>query len=109
MGMAPQPHRIFGRRSTVRRSALAVVGLGIGLPAAVLSAEPAAATTHVTSCTEPAFDGAVSGGGTVVFGLNCTLTLTHSVNIAAALTVTVEAGGHSVSLSGGEAVRLFVV
>ena len=63
------------------------------------------------SCTEAALDAALNGGGMVTF--NCgpdpvTITLTAEKVITAETTTTVDGGG-LVTLSGGDAVRVFRV
>ena len=72
-------------------------------------ARPAAADTIVSNCSEAAFDTAVAGGGTVLFGADCTLTLTKPVTIRPGLIVDVEAGNHQVVLDGATKTRHFIV
>src|SRR5262249_50591713 len=99
-----------GMRIVVYRvgPATAAVALifGIGSPAITPAA---AATTTLSTCSEPDFDSAVATGDTVLFGLDCFLTLTNAVTIPAGLSVDIEANGHQVTLSGGNTTRHFIV
>jgi hypothetical protein len=64
-----------------------------------------APATTLTTCDEASLKAAVAGGGTVQYGLDCTVTLTSPVIVGAGLTVDVEAGGFRVILSGGHTSR----
>src|SRR6266478_1465617 len=62
----------------------------------------------VTSYTEAALRTALTGGGTVKFACNGTITLTSPIIISAADTV-LDGTGHTVTISGNNAVQLFNV
>jgi hypothetical protein len=61
----------------------------------------------VNSLTQADLEAALAGGGTVLFGTSGILTLTNTITIA--LDSTLDANGHAVTISGGNAVRLFQV
>jgi hypothetical protein len=61
----------------------------------------------VTTCTEPTFLAAVAGGGTVA--LTCDGTIILSGTITIDKDTKILANGHSVTIDGGNAVRLFQV
>src|SRR5689334_11668266 len=63
----------------------------------------------VADCSEGALLGALSGNGTVLFGGDCSITLSQPITIVAGSTVTIDAQGHKVTLSGSNAVSLFKV
>jgi hypothetical protein len=82
------------------------------LPLLVLSAALAVAQTAwgggtVTNATQADLQAALNGGGTVVFGTGGTITLTNTLIIAQ--DTVIEANGYAVTISGGNAVRLFQV
>lgn len=68
-----------------------------------------AATAHVTSCSgnpaTPSSLGALiaaaTSGDTIVFDQDCTVALTTPLTIPSALTLTIDASGHTVVLDGG--------
>jgi len=77
-----------------------------------LSQETVRAEGVVTNCTTEAFRAALTGGGTVTFTNNCSLTLTQGVRIAS--DTTIDGGANNVTISGPSAtnvagVRLFLV
>src|SRR5438477_11651870 len=61
----------------------------------------------VTNLTQEDLQSAMSGGGTVLFGDSGTLTLTSTIPVTA--DTILDGGGQQVTISGGNAVRLFEV
>src|SRR5208282_2563531 len=61
----------------------------------------------VTNCTEAALRAAIAGGGTVTFACDGTITLTNTITIAT--DTWLDGSGHQVTISGGNAVRVFEV
>lgn len=61
----------------------------------------------VTNCTQAELEAALVGGGTVRFGSSGTVTLTNTLIIAE--DTLLDASGYAVTISGGNAVRLFRV
>src|SRR3989449_10495704 len=61
----------------------------------------------VTDCNETSLDAALSGGGTVTFACDGTITITTTKGISA--DTILDATGHTVSISGNNLVRLFTV
>jgi hypothetical protein len=61
----------------------------------------------VTVCNETNFDAALSGGGTVTFTCDGTITITATKNIS--VDTILDVTGHTVAISGNNAVRLFTV
>ncbi len=90
--------------------ALALGALLVGL-AAVRPAGVRAATATVGSCTETSLTTAISAagsGGTVQFAVDCSpLTVTSTITLSQ--DVTIDGNGHSVTISGGGSVQVFVV
>ena len=98
------------RRSSRPARALAIMGLTICATAVLVTSSAAGApATTLTTCDEASLKAAVAHGGTVQYGLDCTVTLTSPVIVSSGLTVDVEAGGFRVILSGGHTSRQFVV
>jgi hypothetical protein len=88
--------------------ALPMRRISILLMAAFCAASHAAfAGGVVTNCTEADFQKALAGGGMIVFQCDGILTLTNTIPITNS--VTLEATGHGVKISGGGLVRLFNV
>jgi len=89
---------------------LAVVMVGTLLvgPASAAPADAVVGTGTPLSCTEGAFDTALSAGGTITFdcGGPKTITLTNAKSISQDTTLM---GGDVISLSGGSSTRLFIV
>ncbi|HTL56011.1 MAG TPA: choice-of-anchor Q domain-containing protein [Candidatus Limnocylindrales bacterium] len=85
--------------------ALRYCGLFCVLLSLIGSARGAVAV--VAGCTEQAFTNAVAAGDTVSFTNDCTITLTGPVQISG--NTTIDAAGHTVTISGGNAVPLFNV
>ena len=77
------------------------------LPVLALPAVPAHAGVVVSACTETALKASLMGGGTVTFSCSGTITLTSTITIAA--NTTIDGSGQNVIISGGGAVRVFVV
>jgi hypothetical protein len=61
----------------------------------------------VGSCTEACLRSAMAGGGTVTFACDGTITPASTITIAASTVL--DASGHQVTISGGNAVRVFEV
>jgi hypothetical protein len=61
----------------------------------------------VTSCTEPLLRAAMAGGGTVTFACDGTFTLSNTIVIGT--NTVLDGTGHHVTISGGDAVRVFSV
>lgn len=61
----------------------------------------------VSTCDDAGLRAAVEGGGIVVFGCDGTVLLTNFIQITS--DTTLDASGHNVTLSGGDATRLFTV
>src|SRR5258708_5997359 len=68
----------------------------------------ASAAGTVSNCSEDELRAAIAGGGLVTFGSNCSITLTQPIPVASGDT-TVDAGGFTVTISGGSSVSLFAV
>ncbi len=73
----------------------------------ILLVEPAWAGGVVTSCTEPDLRAAMTGGGTVTFACDGTITLGNTINNA--LDTILDASGHQITISGSNTVRVFYV
>lgn len=69
--------------------------------------EPVWSGGIVTSCTEINLRAAMAGGGTVTFACDGTITLANTISNG--LDIVLDGSGHQITLSGGDAVRLFVV
>ena len=65
---------------------------------------PAFAGGVVSNCTEADLRTALAGGGTVTFACDGTITITTPKSISA--DTTLDATGHTVTISGNNAVRL---
>jgi hypothetical protein len=94
---------------TLRLLLVFVFLAGICIPIQPVTAGGTVGTGTPGSCTEAAFDAALSGGGEVTF--NCgsepyTIVLTSQKNITVNTTID---GGGKISLSGGDSIRLFYV
>lgn len=61
----------------------------------------------ITNCTEANLRAAMSGGGLVTFVCDGTITLTNTITNH--VSTTLDAGGHQVTISGGNAVRVFYI
>src|SRR5579859_3481327 len=66
-----------------------------------------ASATVVTNNTQSALATALASGGTVTFGIDGTFNLTNTLVIAT--NVTLDGAGHTISISGSNAVRIFMV
>ncbi|MGH7967119.1 MAG: hypothetical protein ACREIC_00170, partial [Limisphaerales bacterium] len=91
------------------RSVLSIHPLG-GLLALVLVllSWSAGASGVVTNCSEVSLRSALAGGGAVVFGSDCSITLAAPIVIGPG-TTTIDAAGHNVTLSGNNSVSLLRV
>lgn len=74
-------------------------------PAPDIGAYESGAT--VTACTAHALRTAMAGGGTVRFACDGTITLTNTITVMA--DTVLDGTGHHVTISGGDAVRVFCV
>ena len=83
------------------RPGLFLLGLLSFLPAQVR------ADSSVTNCTQQALVAALAAGGTASYTQDCAITLTNTVVIAN--DVTLDAAGHTVSISSSGQFRLFTV
>src|SRR5262245_16032823 len=81
----------------------------ISIGFALLLAFPASvrASGTVTVCDEPSLRAALEGGGTVDFNCDGVITLTSSWTVTNATTL--DASGHSITLSGNGTTRLFQI
>src|ERR1035438_8665037 len=61
----------------------------------------------VTSCTESSLRAAMAGGGTVTFACDGTITLANTISNS--LNTVIDGSGHQITISGGNAVRVFYV
>ncbi len=77
------------------------------LLALALPASPAHAGGVVTVCDEAHLRAALAGGGTVTFACSGTITLSAEIVIAA--DTTIDGSGQDVTISGNDAVRVFIV
>ncbi len=93
----------MNQRRLTKRSLLYVVILGLTL---MVDGRIHAAGT-VTVCNEANLDAALSGGGTVTFACDGTITITTTKSISA--NTILDAAGRTVSISGNNTVRLFTV
>jgi uncharacterized repeat protein (TIGR03803 family) len=78
-----------------------------GLWFASISLNSAGAGGAVQDCTEVALRAAMAGGGAVTFACDGTIVL--SATITASTDVALDGAGHQVTISGGNAVRVFYV
>ncbi|HIE56923.1 MAG TPA: hypothetical protein EYP88_01645 [Anaerolineales bacterium] len=95
--------QLFQRTSTIFALSFLLVFVWMwGLPH-----QQAQAAGQITTCTEAAFDAALSGGGAITFACDGTITFSGQKNISA--DTTIDASGQDVVLDGGGSVRLFTV
>jgi hypothetical protein len=99
-----QPFKCVQRGGWILRiisfaSALTIFSAGI------LLVESAMAGGTVTSCTEASLRAAMAGGGTVTFACDGTITLAGTISIS--LDTAIDGSGHQITISGGNAVRVF--
>ena len=76
------------------------------LLALAVPASPAHAGGVVSVCDEAHLLAALAGGGTVTFTCSGTITLTAEITIAA--DTTIDGSGQTVTISGNNAVRVFL-
>src|SRR2546427_12151367 len=93
----------MNERRLIERPLLHVVILGLTL----MADGRIHASGTVTACNEASLDAALSGGGTVTFACDGTITITTTKTVS--LDTILDASGHSVTISGNNAVRLFIV
>ena len=88
--------------------AVLLVGGMLIAPASAAPADSVVGNGTPLSCTEGAFDTAISAGGTITFdcGGPKTITLTNAKTISQDTTLI---GGDVIALSGGSSTRLFIV
>jgi hypothetical protein len=94
-----------------------ICGAGIGrlkrvlfavfVAAGLINSTVARAATNVTDCTEDAFRSALALGGSVIFTNDCSITLSDTITITN--NVVINGYGHTVTISGGDGVRIFTV
>jgi predicted outer membrane repeat protein len=97
------------RRITVKRFA-PFFALSFSLLAllSLLGPAPAAQAAGVVSaCDEASLKAAISGGGTITFACNGTITLTSTITLSG--NTALDGTGHTVTISGNNSVRLFTV
>ena len=87
----------------IERPLLCIAMLGLSLTVA----RSIYAGGTVTDCNETSLDAALSGGGTVTFACDGTITITSTKTISA--DTILDASGHTVTISGNNLVRLFTV
>src|SRR6266704_5610170 len=90
-------------RSWIKRPVFYFIILGL----TVTAVWKTHATGTVTNCTESNLDAALSGGGLVNFACDGIITTTTTKSISA--DTTLDAAGHTVTISANNAVRLFTV
>src|SRR5206468_684286 len=73
----------------------------------LLIPQPSPASGVVTNCADADLRAAVTGGGTVTFACDGTILLTNTLTITNSTVI--DGSGHTVVISGGGAVRPFVV
>ena len=93
----------MNERRLIERPLLHVVILGLAL----MADGRIHASGTVTDCNETSLDAALSGGGTVTFACDGTITITTTKSIS--VDTILDATGHTVSISGNNIVRLFTV
>ena len=81
------------------------IGAGVGLGRGGRHTREAAGV--VSTCDEASLTTALAGGGTVTFSCSGTITLTSTKTIAS--NTTLDGAGQSVTISGNNAVRVFIV
>ncbi len=99
----------FKARFSLLKAGLFFLAITLLLSLAFLFASPQSvqAGGTVATCDEASLLAALSGGGTVIFTCDGTITLTNPIIIAA--NTTLDATGHNVTISGNNAVRIFYV
>jgi hypothetical protein len=81
--------------------------LAIGLLVPFFGGENAWAGGTVTSCTDASLRAALAGGGSVTFACDGTITLASTISNS--VDTVLDASGHQITISGGDAVRIFFV
>src|SRR5947209_14305751 len=94
---------VMNQRSLIKRLVFYFTVLGLTLMAVWKT--PAAGT--VTNCTESNLDAALTGGGLVNFACDGIITITTAKTISA--DTTLDATGHTITISANNGVRLFTV
>jgi hypothetical protein len=84
----------------------------VGFPIAILLIGTAfqlrvLASGVVNNCDEPSLRVALSGGGLVTFNCDGTIVLSNTIDVA--VSTTIDATGHAITISGNQAVRVFTV
>jgi hypothetical protein len=100
-------------RCAPRRRRLALLLIGVALLASPpyrmeLPFAHASTITGVT-CTTAAVRAAFAAGGQYAFSADCTLTLTSPLTMTAGLSVSLDGGGHRVTLDGGNSSQIVQV
>jgi uncharacterized protein YkvS len=83
------------------------VALCASLTLLILGTKPSRADAVISDCSVAALRSALAEGGTVAFAKDCSITFTAPISITNV--VKLDAGGHTVTLSGGGQSRLFIV
>src|SRR5436190_470137 len=86
---------------------LKTVLLALLVVASLIDSTAARAATNVSDCTEDALRSALALGGSVIFTNDCSITLSDTITITN--NVTLNGAGHTVTISGGDGVRIFTV
>jgi hypothetical protein len=97
-------HSSSRRAKPIRQSCAVTLAAWITVPLACC------VTTHaatVTVCDEPNLRTAIQSGGLVNFACDGTIVLTNEITISQ--DTTLDANGHAVTISGNNAVRVFMV
>jgi hypothetical protein len=84
-----------------------IITIWILIGVLILLVLQAKAAGVVNTCDEASLDAALAGGGTITFACSGTITLTTTKTIAA--DTLLDGSGQSVTLSGGNTIRLFLV
>src|SRR6476659_8217396 len=98
-GTTPHTHRRLSMSALLRFVSVICAGL--------LYPHAASAGGVVGSNTDAALRAAMVGGGTVTFSFDGVITLTNELTVAN--NTLVDGGGHNITISGSNAVRLFKV
>jgi hypothetical protein len=98
-------HRLFNTSGRGCRLALFIIGLGLA------SAPLVHANVVVSTCDETHLRAALAGGGTVTFTCSGTITLTAANGGAISISsnTKIDGTGQNVTISGGNAVQVFMV
>ncbi|MDB6031190.1 MAG: filamentous hemagglutinin family N-terminal domain protein [Verrucomicrobiales bacterium] len=90
-----------------KQSLLTVIGECLPLPLIIFLTQVVASAAVISSCDQPGLEAALAAGGTFTFGCDSTITLTKTLNVTK--DITLDGNGHSITISGNNAVRIFEV